>query len=747
MDSSPPPKRPRLSLACNKCRSRKVKCDAEYPRCRNCQTRNDECLTEDPRRPGISVVREWIEGPKQSEAQPQAPSVAHESPVNDRRGRPPIAASRSSPSVAELSAPAGSANEAATISPFHQPHEMSFNLDQQTNRIKMMGSSSNQTLVKSLDVYLQRAKLGSLSEYFVHGMRHAEEMTVPAAASALTPLPTIDVCILYMANYFKRVHILFPLFDVDSLRSSVCRLAAMSSLQTLPAEQLPILATAYLVLSLGADEGSPHPTADGDRYLLAATALLVYVFLMPYLPSVQCLLMFAISYRGRNKDGVAWQMTGMAIRIAHTLGLHRFSSARPSFQHGIQGKQAQLFHARIWGICCCLEKIMQLESGRPSAIAIVDRDQMMGPEQQPKGHDFLQWSVGLAQIQGLISDHICSQTSEPRSALRLLRDTARLDKLLVSWVDDIPYQFRPGADLLCPPEEFHMAAHLSIQYNQALIALHRAGLIAATASFQAEVTCLCADDPSMYRVREGESICVNSARAIARLTVEMAERKTNSRLISAGPQLLACVVLAFFLMKASSRRSQAADLELLRASAESVAEQFLNWGMDARFSEGAWSTILGRDGVPLLLTLWPAPLAIYRRVSSHLEDLRRRQSRPSDTVQSNVDLSTIVYTERTDLNPQVGTSGPYVDASQHPCGHDAEILGYGSWQGNSAHALQMAPPYSEARSGQWGESSLEDNVPFTGLNVEGLWNWLATDTTEANGEIDWTQFSNHLQQL
>jgi hypothetical protein len=60
MDEPAPAKRPRLSLACNECRRRKVKCDAAYPKCRNCTVRNSVCITTDPRRAGYEVTREWI---------------------------------------------------------------------------------------------------------------------------------------------------------------------------------------------------------------------------------------------------------------------------------------------------------------------------------------------------------------------------------------------------------------------------------------------------------------------------------------------------------------------------------------------------------------------------------------------------------------------------------------------------------------------------------------------------------------
>lgn len=53
-------KRIRLSLACNQCRKRKVRCDTETPKCRNCWLRDEVCETTDPRYPenGPSV-RRW----------------------------------------------------------------------------------------------------------------------------------------------------------------------------------------------------------------------------------------------------------------------------------------------------------------------------------------------------------------------------------------------------------------------------------------------------------------------------------------------------------------------------------------------------------------------------------------------------------------------------------------------------------------------------------------------------------------
>ena len=54
------------------------------------------------------------------------------------------------------------------------------------------------------------------------------------------------------------------------------------------------------------------------------------------------------------------------------------------------------------------------------------------------------------------------------------------------------------------------------------------------------------DDSARLRLQAGEAICVNSARSIARLGIELSDRNCLSRLSSGGPQLLACICVGNF---------------------------------------------------------------------------------------------------------------------------------------------------------------------------------------------------------
>ena len=631
-------------MACNECRRRKVKCDAEYPKCRNCSLREAECITSDPRRPGYPVVREWVDdkavplsgiheysetgsgnrGLSSTMSEDWSGGVAttnnhtgasnHSRPAHHQPQRPPATpidphAYSSAVSVAQ------SSNQP---SPAYHMYEMSFQTQSGTNRIKMMGASSSACLMRSFDLYLAVANIRPVSPSFQHGIAYAEEMSLPLEVS-LPKFPPFESRSAYTAIYFRNIHTPYPVFDIDATKHAIHSLASIADLRSLPREQIPLLATAYLIMSLGADESAQRVTPEGTDYLLAASSLLAHVLQSPYLPAVQTFLLFAIAYRGRNKDGVAWQMVGLAVRTGHTLGLHKHSAERPSSDHGVTQRSDQLFHARIWAVCCCLEKMLQLELGRPSSIGNVDLDQMMVKLQRAPGHDFLQWNMSLAEYQGDISQHIYNKYAAPvasgsatttgtatatstnttsatgatitpasRTAQSILLDTVRLDRLLQAWSESLPSEFKPGNELYCSTPYLHIATHLSTQWHGSMIALHRAALIAPSGFFDAEVDRYCTDEtPGKFRLKRGEQICVSSARSIIRLSLDVVEQGCESRLLNAGPALLACVAIAISLMKRPwGGRAQAADLELLKAGARFTADQYVATGQDARVAQG-----------------------------------------------------------------------------------------------------------------------------------------------------------------
>ncbi|KAJ9657923.1 hypothetical protein H2198_004006 [Neophaeococcomyces mojaviensis] len=621
------------------------------------------------------------------------------------------------------------ANTIESISPMHQPHDMFFNRDHASNRMKMMGASSWACLTHTLNLYLRRAGLQQVSRHFKYGMRHAEEFHLPLTIS-LPALPPMETRQRYIDTYFDRIHRLWPLFDVDATKAAIHQFATTPKLEYVQQEQIPLLVGAYLIMSLGADEEAQSLTRDGDIYLQAASTLIAHILFVAYLPTVQSLLLLTIVFRGRNKDGLAWQTIGMAIRVAQSIGLHRHSVVKPSQDHGVTQKAEQLFHARIWGIACCLDKIMQIESGRPSQIGSVDKDQMMGPEQSPPGLDYLQWNMGIAEFQASISDHMYGCKPGNRTSRQLLLDTARLDKALLDWSNQLPPEFHPSNELFCADADFHIAAHLSIQYHQAMIALHRAALIAPTAQFEAEVARQCPDEPSRFRLKGGEMICIKSARSIARLMIELADKKTESRIVTAGPAMLACIVIAIYTAKNPAGRMQAADLELLKACATHVKDQYLKSGQDEVFAQGV--------------------VAIYEEVNKYVRIVRSSTSSvdagtkaivPSTTTNSGTtaqlsgngvgsDNNAVATSQLRREHKDCGTSS-WIHQQQLTSAAVPEMLISSSVAGQSNWQNQI--PAVHVNGAYWNDDNGEDNyqngvesqpLPFDDYNVEELWNWM-----------------------
>ncbi|PSK42885.1 Cutinase transcription factor 1 alpha [Elsinoe australis] len=587
---------------------------------------------------------------------------------------------------------------------------MSFNVEHKTDRIKMMGASSSQCLSITLELYVRSVGGDPIAGMFRHGMQHAEELKLPLnlLPERLPPPPQRDA---YMQMYFERIHLVYPLFQIDETKAVIRELSCLSDyqLRSLPTERIPLLASAYLIMSIGADEDAKTATEIGARYLELASSLIPQLIFLPYLPSVQALLLLVIILRSRSKDGVGWEVLGIAIRIAHTLGLHRHSAARPSAQHGVQRQYDQLFHARIWAICCCLEKIMQLEAGRPTAIQEVDSDQMMLLKQRaPGGKDFLGWQMGLAEYQG----KICQQLYTPKRsgvlpAKDILTEVMTIDSELMAWASSIEPAYRPGEGIVCPSYHFHAAAFLSIQYHQSVIALHRAALIAPCGMYESEIRTHLPDDSSNYRLLNGESICINAARSIARLVVEIDSRGAHSRIMNPGPYLLACIVMAIALLKKPRSRFSGSDLELLKACAECTSNYFLSNGMNKQFAEGS--------------------LKIYEAVRKHVEAPSPVRSMPGSRPTESV---------------RATRPTPESRSSHNMSEHRAELT-----TSNQADSMQF--PYQADPLGSWSHGMPPDNShlhdldsvvdpPFEGYNVEDLWGWMLSSVDDPN--IGWDPF-------
>ncbi|KAI3529031.1 fungal specific transcription factor domain-containing protein [Colletotrichum filicis] len=638
------PKRIRLSLACNQCRKRKVRCDAQTPKCHNCILRGDECQTTNPRNPNQQAVRKWAAKSASTQSQgggsvqgvsetPRDPLRAvsprprqYLSPAYDDGSEAEDAALRKLSWVAEA--------YRANARENHSPHEhadlnpdMTLNTDESPHRLKFMGGSSVQSLTMFADLFFRKRGLRPLSPYFRFGMHHVEEFQLPLSFQLppLPPLPTLDA---YLDVYMKRIHPLFPVFDEPTIRSELGRLTtlqdadASGSLQnSIEPSQVPLLVSIYCIICIGADEETGTLAEIGTHYLTAAYSLLAHVISTPYLASVQALLLLSVALRGRSKEGQGWQTLGQAIRIAHSIGLHRHASTRHSRNPPDTGDSAaspgyqanRKLNTQVWWVCYTLEKLMELETGRPSAIHDSDCDQKLpdpvpvpapstlstsSPEAQGDRHtiDYFQPWASLSRIISSISAHIYRRSGQSQTSRILLGDTVRLDTALTEWAQSLPTEIRPpgpnsGNADLCDTGHQHFAIFLAIHYHHALISLHRAALVFPESMYRTHINTQ-ADSGALSsveltRLRRGAEICIGSARAMARLIGEIADdatpaprggnggifaqshhNRSESMIFTMTQPLMSAVALALHILKQPSSRLARSDLELLGIAAQ-----------------------------------------------------------------------------------------------------------------------------------------------------------------------------------
>ena len=301
-------------------------------------------------------------------------------------------------------------------------------------------------------------------------MRHYEEFPVPLEREIPT-LPSRQTLLGHVDIFVTNIWPLFPAIDRVDLEADVDRLLEIQEPEPrglkgkIAAKDLPGLAVVYAIACIGIDEKASCVTEESMRYLKACYGLSAHITGMPYLKSVQALLLLALALHGQARDGQAWYVVGQAIRLAQSLGLHKRLPA--SAQGGYRANHD--LHRRLWWSCFSLEKLLQLECGRPSSTCHGDFDRAlpalpsMASEDGPPDY-FGPW-VALAGIMGRISDRLYSRNFS--SSEEMFLETCTLDQALLEWDRCLPESLRPRCEGLAHLEEGShsvLASFLSQQY-------------------------------------------------------------------------------------------------------------------------------------------------------------------------------------------------------------------------------------------------------------------------------------------
>lgn len=586
-----------------------MRCDEQQPSCSNCIRAGAECITTDPnnptevatharRRAGTGLANSpsgsgtshTINGANGHTEAPSSDVGTYQSPIWQRNtplqetplNRPSVRMAisdlveRSEPRTEQQEQQPRPTVESVVISSMvdsGQSPGFAVNSVSATER-KYLGSTSLQVFSQWLDMTLHVSPTG-LTSSFQHGMRFCEEMELPEDLY----MPSIPAdWEAYTAAYFSCVGRFFSVVSRGSITSFAERMQRQD-LRALPVRQRPLIATVYACLAIGAD--SLGHSAQGTGYITAAYSLYAYLVAQPYLPSAQALILICLALRGRNKDGAGSQALGQAIRIIHSLGLHRKLNGygNPNME------QTELMHLglKTWWSAYCLDRIMSLETGRPPQIQDEDVDQIR--DLQSKGVrevDALQALTTLATIQGSICRHLA--TIKLPTIAAVLEAQSRLDKALVEWQNELSLELRCDGDIsINGPELALPRAFLTIQYHSTMINLHRAALLMDKEIHRTNIARYNLQKSDANRLASSESICANSARAIITAYLQARDMTELSRLQTLTGPLMAIYVLSIVALKNPTSWSTRSDVGLIYSAAEAVEQRYTADGQDPGF--------------------------------------------------------------------------------------------------------------------------------------------------------------------
>ncbi|KAI0037058.1 fungal-specific transcription factor domain-containing protein, partial [Vararia minispora EC-137] len=134
--------------------------------------------------------------------------------------------------------------------------------------------------------------------------------------------------------------------------------------------------------ALSPTDGSMWPA--GDEYYDTARAILGRTYAAPRVSTCQALLLMGYREVGIGAMAQAWLYIGMAIRMAHDLGLHKKANRWLHDGVSLFTKVELQERRRIWSACIVMDKYVSSYIGRPVYIHECDFDTELPSETEPE---------------------------------------------------------------------------------------------------------------------------------------------------------------------------------------------------------------------------------------------------------------------------------------------------------------------------------------------------------------------------
>ncbi|KAG6117480.1 Cutinase transcription factor 1 beta [Claviceps humidiphila] len=376
-DGSAPQKiaKRRAARACVSCRARKVRCDVvEGAPCGNCRWDNVECIVQESRRRRKNLVIPSIAaaGGATDVTTSTAPHASTPVPVPAPTPTPTPTSMATPPlSISSADAARRTSNVSA-FSPNDVPHALYQRCAEFRNGKTLLAQQSSSLENGRTAQFLSSLEIPDAASQLPAFVRPLPAKIAPedvqylVIKGALT-LPDIPLQNALLQCYIEYVYPYMPLIDLHNFLSVVDRRDGVNGQTSLLLYQsIMFSAVAFVDMKHLREAGYSSRKAARKAFFQKTRLLYDFDYEQDRLVLVQSLMQMTYWYETPDDQKDTWHWMGVAISLAHTIGLHR----NPGTTSMSSSKQR--LWKRIWWSCFMRDRLVALGMRRP--IRIKDQD-------------------------------------------------------------------------------------------------------------------------------------------------------------------------------------------------------------------------------------------------------------------------------------------------------------------------------------------------------------------------------------
>ncbi|KPI38713.1 uncharacterized protein AB675_5719 [Cyphellophora attinorum] len=593
--SKAPSRRNRTAMSCDKCKSRKTKCNNPVPGpCDYCRSVGATCNIDAGKRkqrPYYFVSEEQYQHMAKLVKHHYGPNVDLETlrsltaNLNDGNDSSPTDPSTSSPNNASPKKGTSSHVESApgsvpkTESPDGVPLEDIDSLHEQLGCM-MQDSTGEYRYMSAVTGFSFNAAVRDLHPSTKIARGPDRDVIPPMKTMVLPPatpqspaaassqihirMPPKALAYHYVNRYFSQVHCLYWLYSTEQFHTR------FENSYTASNQTASWACSLYSIFAL-ASQRAPESNSEPDErtasdYLALAKATVPQVCDEADLDSIRALMLLATALQSHCYSTSAYLHVGIAVRIAQSLGLHM---DKYSLTHGFVEREHS---RRIWWTLYIYDAETSLRCGKPRAIVVepntrqapLPSEQVLNPgPNMPSG--YLEVSKSLTEMTEVTTQTLYVEPLSPARRLLSPKVTSILSSLQ-TWANEVPAHLSRTA--LVAPSHKRSVALLHVRYWSVVILATRPFLLCSV------LRAADLDSPEKRRCYdELSNICIDAAQNSLSVLKMMSDEHILSSLLFSEfvyvLELVQCFLIAYSKTKQDEHiRSVRTCMTILKAMEE-----------------------------------------------------------------------------------------------------------------------------------------------------------------------------------